>query len=156
MKRASFYLTSLIFLSIALITNSCDRKERGCTDPDSLTYDEFAEKNDGSCRYEGYAVIWYGEEASAGLTADGATALTFYLNDEVIGSSAASVYWASQPDCGDDGTVSVTQDMGKDKVKNYTLSVKDQEGFEYWNADLTFEGNSCLALELTWSTRKKK
>lgn len=112
--------------------------------------------DDGSCRYEGYAVIWYGQEASAGLAADGATALTFYLDEEVVGSSAASVYWASEPDCGEDGTISVTQDLGRDKTKTYTLSVKDQDGFEYWKAPMTFEGNSCLALELTWSSRKKK
>lgn len=156
MKKSTVYLTSLLFVFVAFITDSCDRKVKGCTDPDSINYDELAEKDDGSCRYEGYAVIWYGEEASAGLVADGATALTFYLNDEVIGSSAASVYWASEPDCGEESTVSVTEDLGRDKRKTYTLSVRDQDNFEYWKTDITFEGNSCLALELTWSSRKKK
>ncbi len=155
MKKGTVYLAGLLFISVFL-TGSCDRKIKGCTDPDSINFDELAEKNDGSCRYEGYAVIWYNANASKGLTADGATALTFYLDGKVIGSSAASVYWASEPDCGADGTISVTQDLGKDKTKTYTLSVRDQDGFEYWNADLTFEGNSCLALELTWSSRKKK
>ncbi|HEX2968350.1 MAG TPA: hypothetical protein VHO46_04530 [Bacteroidales bacterium] len=156
MKRSSFYLISLSILSLTLLTGSCDKKVKGCTDPDSINYDNLAEKNDGSCRYEGYGVIWYGEEASAGLTADGATALTYYLDGEVVGSSAASVYRTSEPGCGDDATVSVTQDLGKSKIRTYTLSVKDQTGFEYWNTDMTFEANSCLALELTWSSRKKK
>jgi hypothetical protein len=156
MKRATVYLTSLLLISIALITDSCDKKVKGCTDPNSLNYDELAEKDDGSCRYEGYAVIWYGQQASAGLIDDGAVALTFYLDGEVIGSSNAGVYWASEPDCGDDGTISVTQDLGRDKRKTYTLSVEDQEGFEYWNTNMTFEGNTCLVLELTWSSRKKK
>jgi hypothetical protein len=154
MMKRTVFLTSLFLLSF--ITSNCDKKVRGCTDPDSVNYDKLAEKNDGSCRYEGYAVIWYGSKASQGLTADGATALTFYLNGEVVGSSAASVYWASQPKCGDDGTISVTQDLGKSKTKTYSLSVKDQDGFEYWKTDMTFEGNSCMALELTWSSRKKK
>jgi hypothetical protein len=154
MKRATVYLTGLLLISF--ITGNCDRKVKGCTDPDSVNYDKLAEKNDGSCRYEGYAVVWYGSQASKGLTDDGASALTFYINGEVVGSSAASVYWASEPNCGDNGTISITQDLGKNKTKTYSLSVKDQSGFEYWKTDLTFEGNSCLALELTWSSRKKK
>lgn len=156
MKRATVFLTSLLFISIALITDSCDKKIRGCTDPDSINYDELAEKDDNSCEYEGYAVVWYGKETSAGLTADGATALTFYLNGDVVGSSAATVYWASEPECGENGTISITEDLGRNKEKTYTLSVKDQDGFEYWKADMTFIGNSCLALELTWESRKKK
>lgn len=156
MKVSKISLSSLFLLSVLFVTGSCDKKIKGCTDPDSLNYDEQAEIDDGSCRYEGYAVIWYGEEASAGLTSDGATALTFYLNGEVVGSTAASVYWASEPDCGDDGTISVTQDLGKNKTKTYTLSVRDQDDFEYWKTDITLEGNSCLALELTWASRKKK
>lgn len=156
MKTSTFYLASLLLISVAFITDSCDKKIKGCTDPDSVTYDEQAEKDDGSCRYEGYAVIWYGQKASAGLVADGATALTFYINNEVVGSSAASVYWASEPDCGDNGTISITQDLGREKTKKYTLTVKDQDNFEYWKTDITFEGNACLALELTWSSRKKK
>lgn len=156
MKRPTVFLTGLLFISVALFTDSCDKKVKGCTDPDSVTYDKLAEKDDGSCRYKGQLVVWYGQAASAGLTADGATALTFYLNGEVIGSSAATVYWAKEPACGENGSVSVTEDMGKSKTKDYTLSVKDQDAFEYWNTKVTLEGNSCLALELTWSSRKKK
>jgi hypothetical protein len=155
MKGVTF-LTTLILLSVALVTDSCDSKAKGCTDPDSVNYDELAEKNDGSCRYEGYAVIWYGEAASAGLVEDGATALTFYVDGDVVGSSAASVYWAESPDCGDNGSITVTQDLGDRRTRTYTLSVKDQDGFEYWNASLPFEANSCLVLELTWSDRKRK
>jgi hypothetical protein len=157
MKKGMTFLFSLVLMSTVLVMDSCKKDRiRGCTDPDSTNYDEFANKDDGSCRYEGFAVIWYDEAASAGLTEDGATALTFYLNEEVIGSSAASVFWAAAPDCGDNGSISITEDMGKDKTKNYTLSVKDQDGFEYWTTTLTLQGNICLALELTWDSRKKK
>ena len=87
---------------------------------------------------------------------DGATALTFYLNGEVIGSSAASVFWPKAPNCGDDGSITVTEDLGKNKTQAFTLIVKDQDNFEYWNTKITIEGNSCLALKLNWTSRKKK
>ena len=156
MKKAVFFLGSFIFIIGLILIGSCDNKVRGCTDPDSINFNEVAEKNDGSCLYEGDAVFWYDEGASTGLTNDGATALTFYLDGEVIGSSATSVFWASAPDCRENSSISVTVDMGSDKSRNYTLSVKDQDNFEYWNTTLPFEANTCMAIELTWETRKKK
>ncbi|HEX2919702.1 MAG TPA: hypothetical protein VHO50_00915 [Bacteroidales bacterium] len=154
MKKLTFFTG--LFLAVALISNSCSKKDRGCTDPDSVNYDKFAEKDDGSCRYEGYAVIWYERDTSEGLIADGATALKFYLDDQLIGSSAAGTFWADQPDCGDNGSVSVTKDLGKEKKKKFTLSVRDQVNFEYWNTPIDMEGNTCLSIELTWGSRKKK
>lgn len=157
MKSVIKILSGILFLAcVMLFMHSCDRKVRGCTDPDSINFDELAEKDDGSCEYEGEAVIWYNKATSIGLVDDGATALTFYVNGEIVGSTAASVYWAAEPDCGDNGTVTVTQSLGHSKVKTFTLSVKDQDGFEYWNVKVDFEGNTCLALELTWQMRKKK
>ena len=135
---------------------SCERKVRGCTDPDSITFDELAEKDDGSCLYEGRAVIWYNETASAGLEADGATALTFYVDGDVVGSSATSVFWPNEPFCGDDASITVTEDLGHSKRRTFELSVVDQDGFEYWNVDLEFQANTCLIMELAWDKRKKK
>lgn len=146
----------LFYACIILSMHSCDSKVKGCTDPDSINFDELAEKNDGSCEYESDAVIWYNKATSEGLIKDGATALTFYIDGEVVGSSAASVYWTGEPDCGDNGTISVTEYLGHDKVKSFILSVKDQDDFEYWNVEVDFEANTCMAIELTWSMRRKK
>lgn len=157
MKSKAAFLIGMILISTSLVWDSCkDKRVKGCTDPDSVTFDKLAERDDGSCRYEGQAVIWYDQTASNGLVNDGATALTFYLNGEVIGSSAASVFWAKAPDCGTDGSITVTEDLGKNKSQSFTLSVKDQDSFEYWNTKITIEGNSCLALKLNWTSRKKK
>jgi hypothetical protein len=156
MKRSAV-LVSILLIGSFLSMDSCkDNRVRGCTDPDSYTFDPLAERNDGSCLYEGHAVFWYDAVASAGLTADGAKALTFYLNGDVIGSSATTVYWTGAPDCGDNGSVSVTQDLGSSKKRTFTLSVRDQDNYEYWKTPVDFEANSCLALKLTWQARKKK
>jgi hypothetical protein len=157
MKTGVLFLFGMLMMSGVIVMDSCKKdKVRGCTDPDSINYDALAEKNDGSCQYEGYAVIWYNQSASEGLVKDGASALTFYLNGEVVGSSAATVYWTSAPDCGANGSVSVTQSLGRNKTGSFNLTVKDQTNFEYWNTTLNMEANTCLALELQWTTSKKK
>jgi hypothetical protein len=49
MKKSFIFF--LMTLAVSLSFQSC--KEKGCTDPLSVTYDEDAEKDDGSCEYGG-------------------------------------------------------------------------------------------------------
>jgi hypothetical protein len=155
-KVISLFLCLSLIGSLSFI-NSCkkDNKIKGCTDKDSKTYDPTAQEDNGSCLYEGSVVIWYDQAASAGLIADSATALTFYVNGEIVGSTATSVYWTEAPNCGDNASITVTEDLGKVKTHAYSFSAKDQTGFEYWTATLNFDANTCTQFQLLWSARKK-
>ncbi|MFT5253171.1 MAG: hypothetical protein ACI87N_002200 [Flavobacteriales bacterium] len=148
MSKWNFILVALT-LSAAVLTTGCS-KEQGCIDPDSNSFSASAEEDDGSCTYEGRSVFWYGQVASEGLLADEATNLTFYVDNQVVGSTAASVYWTASPDCGDNASITVTKDLGGVKTQSYSFSVKDQTGFQYWSGTLNFNANTCTETELTW------
>jgi hypothetical protein len=158
MKKLIVFLIFISVIAGIALTDSCkkDTRIRGCVDKDAKNYNSSAQVDDGSCTYEGYMIVWYDSTASAGLIKDGATALTFTLDGQVIGSSATSVFWTAAPDCGQNGSITVTEQLGHAKSQTFTLSVKDQTGFEYWNAQPIIKANTCLMFELTWSKRKKK
>ena len=140
-------LINLAVLTLAVLTfGSC--KKEGCTDVDATNYNASAKKDDNSCNYEGSVVLWYGPEASQYFLNDDAVTLTFYVDNKIVGSSAASVYWTGKPSCGDNGSITITKDLSNTKSMSYTYSIIDQTGFEYWSGVLNFTANTCLAVEL--------
>ncbi len=147
MKSFKFLTIGLLFSGASLFT-SC--KKEGCTDSSSKNFNADAKKDDGTCKYEGQVVLWYGKATSTNLQDDGAITLTYYVDGKVVGSSATSVYWLSRPECGQNGSITITKDLGEVKNKSYTYSVKDQTGFEYWTGVANFTANTCESTELTW------
>lgn len=136
-------------LLLATITfSSCSKK--GCVDVSAENYCDECKKDDGTCTYKGEVVFWYNKATSDSLTADAATALTYYVDGQIVGSSATSVYWISAPTCGQGGSITVSKDLGTVKNKTYTYSIKDQTGFEYWNGTINFTGGNCLTQQLAW------
>ena len=138
-------ILGLLVLGTTVMT-SC--KKEGCTDPDSTTYNADAKKDDGTCNFQGEVVFWYGQDASDFLVNDGATTLTFYVDGEIVGSTATSVYWTASPTCGSNASITVTKNLGGLKTQSYSYRVEDQTGWEYYNGTLNFNANSCFAVEL--------
>lgn len=152
MKRITLFLISIIVLSVLVFTGCA--KEEGCTDPDSINYSATAEVDDGSCEYEGSVVFWYDEATAVWLVDDWATALYFYVDNQLVGTQAASVYWISSPSCGANGSVTCTKYLGSYKTQSYTYRVIDQSGWEYWSGILNFNANSCSKVRLIGGKKK--
>lgn len=145
MKTVKF---SAILMMALLAFASC--KKEGCTDGNATNFDEDAKKDDGTCTYEGQAVLWYGQETSEAMVSDWISSLTFYVDGKVVGSSASNVYFTGAPDCGAEASVTVTKDLGLTKGKSYEYSVIDDWGDMIWSGILNFEANTCMKLELTY------
>lgn len=143
-----FGLALLAMGTMSVVFTSCS-KVQGCMDADADNYDALAEEDDNSCVYSGSVVFWYGESAAEFLINDGATALTYYVDGQIVGSTSASVFWTGAPDCGQDASLTVTKDLGNAKNKSYTYSIEDQTGLEYWSGVANFTANTCVATELT-------
>lgn len=145
MRKLKFFSILILLISGLTLTN-CGKK--GCTDGDAKNFCDKCKRDDGTCTFEGSIVFWYNQSTSSFLIGDGATSLTYYVNGAVVGSSATSVYYGSAPNCGQNASITVTKDLGKDKSKSYTYSVKDQTGFEYYTGTVTFKANTCTSYEL--------
>lgn len=147
MKSKSLVLAILFIGAIAF--SSC-KKEQGCMDIDAVNYSGTAEEDDGSCTFEGGVVFYYDKATSDSLQTDGATSITIKVDGSVIGSYATSVYFDGTPDCETASIVKVTKDLGTVKTKDFTYSVTDNTGFEYWAGTVTFDANTCTSTKLTW------
>jgi hypothetical protein len=142
-------LMPFLLLIFIATTTSCGKVE-GCTEPNAKNFSADAEEDDGSCTYEGEIVFWYAESVSNELAIDGITALAYYVGGDLVGSSAASIYYTSSPDCGNNGTITVTKDLGSSKSKQYAFKVEDSEDGEViWEGTLTFNANTCTTVQLT-------
>ena len=134
-------------LTFTLLLINCSKK--GCTDPDSIHYDERARKDDGNCEYEGAIVFWYGNEVSEFLLHNNVDSLYFLMNEELIGSINTSTYRTSAPNCDDFfNAVKATKRLGEVKTLGFDLSVQSEDSIVIWNTSLDINGNSCSTLEL--------
>ena len=141
-------LKSILFFSLCCIVLAGCSVD-GCTDANATNYDPAADNFDGSCEYEGEVVFWYGEATSQALLAIYSNSLSFYVDGQIQGSTAASQYWTAAPDCGQNGSVTITKDLGNSTALASTYEVIDDYGDLWWSGVINFEANTCTSIELT-------
>ena len=149
MKTKILSIATIVLLAITI--SSCAKKQ-GCTDVDAINYDAVAEETDNSCTYSRDVTFWMDQATTDNFDADGITALTYYLDGNVVGSSGTNVYFASEPSCGANGTLSITKSLGTEKTKTFALVVKDQDDYEVYTYSLTLAGASsgCFKVKVNY------
>ncbi|MEY4330584.1 MAG: hypothetical protein RL609_1332 [Bacteroidota bacterium] len=125
MKKTSFFLVALGAILMLTTMSSCNKDTSG-----KVTF-------------------WYGQGVALYASTVGATSFTFYLNNEVIGSSAADVYSVNTPDCGDGGAVTESVDLEGDDSASISYKVVDQDGTTWWEGSVKIEDGGCLNQQLT-------
>lgn len=144
--KTSRKLAFTAIISATAILSGC--KQEGCTNPDAVNYSSEADTDDGSCTYEGEIVFWYGQAASELVVDYAGKSLIFYVDGQLVGSTAAAVYWNSAPDCGQNGTITVTKDLGSSTTRAATYEVWDEDGYMWWEGVVNFDANTCASYEL--------
>ena len=153
MKKQPFSLLGLSIPTLLLVflmttTTSC-KKVEGCTDTSASNYDSLAEEDDGSCTFQGEVVFWYTQSVSETLVDYGISSMGYYVGGVLEVYSASSVYYLSEPSCGDSGTITVARDLGTSKTKQYVFKVEDRTDKEIlWQGIVTFEANTCVTHQL--------
>jgi len=109
-----------------------------CADCGSRTTSECSEEVDG------YLGVWTALTTFPCATAE----IDVYVNDDYIGTIDS--YFSTEPDCGDDGVVTVGLSEG-----THTLYAECNEGTTYWGpGTIEIEDNTCTLIELTYSPKK--
>jgi len=136
----------LLLTSISFV--SC--KKEGCTDVDAINYDDSANRDDGTCNFEGELVFWFDGTTAANLVQDDISSLTYYVDNKLVGSTSSNVYWNSSPSCGANGSITVSKSLGNVKNKSYEYEVRDQDGLVVWTGYENFTAGICTKLELQY------
>jgi hypothetical protein len=124
MKKVSFFFVALGAILMTTTLSSCNKDTSG-----KVTF-------------------WYGQGVALLANSVGVTSFTFYLNNEVIGSSAADVYSVNTPDCGNGGAVTKSVDLEGDDSATLNYKVVDEDGDTWWEGTVKIEDGGCVNQQL--------
>lgn len=144
MKKMTF------FLAFALIAGFISCKKEGCTDENAENFVEKANKDNGSCIYNAEIIFWYDANTAISLDSAGIDSLRVYIDSIKMVTIPASNYSILEPDCGDNGTLSFSRNMGNTPSENALYHINDQNGITLWNGTIDYIGGDCNKKELIY------
>ena len=148
MKKSIQPLSIILIFTTFLLSVGCAKK--GCLDPDASNYDSEAEKDNGTCTFDGSIVFWFDLATSDSLYYSGSDYLNYFVDGELIGTDSVQYYWNSAPYCSQQYSMTANKSLGSDKVKSFDYSVVDDLGYEVWAGTVEFDANQCWAYKLIW------
>jgi hypothetical protein len=147
--KNKYYLPAVLLLLGGLTMNSC--KKEGCMDDKAKNFDSEAKKDDGSCKFEGEIVTWWGKAVSEAAQEGYVEKINVYLDGSLVHSESVTKYWTGAPSCGQSGSYSKKFDLGTNKSKSVSykgeLVFDDGSKETYWSGSITANANTCTALE---------
>jgi hypothetical protein len=138
-------MSKLLILSLFilfLLSIAC--KKQGCTDSLSKNYNSEANKDNGTCEYDGNCVFWFMPNNSLQLA--NCTYVKIYVDNVFIGGMATSSNYLSVPGCNEGGVTYYT-DMGKNETKTISYKITNASNTfaepEVYSGTLKINGGVC-------------
>jgi len=78
----------------------------------------------------------------------GVTELSFYVDNDLVGTRSIADFYTVQPNCGDAGSVTLVKSLGDKKSRNFLFSIEDQNNFLLDEGLLGIRDNECTAYRL--------
>ena len=103
-------MKKLIFILALLPFVAC--KQEGCIDPSAINYSSEAEKDDGTCTYNGRAVCWFTSVTATNCVNASIPAIDFYIDGVQQGSVSVTQFSTVQAECGGSEGITAVLDLG--------------------------------------------
>ncbi len=140
-----FKISYLLFASLLLINSLGCKKNKGCTDKDATNFNSQVTEDDGSCNYVSYIVFWYNQTTANDLISAGYSNLKCVVDGAGSSLSPSSIHFNAAPNCGQTGSITMTEQMGNVKSKNVSYSITDgASGTVIWQGTTSINANDCI------------
>ena len=136
----------LLLIPAAFVLHSCNK---GCNDENAANYSA-DDKGTKDCTYEATLTLHYDQAQSIAWDQAGVTGLRVYVGNVELSGSPYDVntYWVTPPTCNDNGTISVTKNLGSNTTGEFTWEVKDQNDAVLKSGNWSTTGGSCDVVEV--------
>lgn len=129
----------------------------GCTDPTALNYSASATCDNGSCSYESDVVFYLDLAGALYFDALGVNFLDIYVEGDYVGTLQANLGFTYIPACypQDPDAVHFTLAWNDATVETFTWTVRDEDGYLWYEGTEAVVPNDCTQMELTWKKIKE-
>lgn len=152
MKTKNILLTAIALLGLA-VTSCKKEKVKGCTTSSATNFNSSAQEDDGSCAYNGKATFWIDSNSVENFLVQGIDKIKIHVSTSVAGTYdfGTPIPLSAPSSCGESGYVSISLDMGGDKITNgavYTINNGSNDTI-ISASTTTLEAGVCKSIHIT-------
>lgn len=141
----------LFLVALTLVGALFSCKKEGCTEPFAVNYSDDAEKDDGSCVFEGRVMVWFNSVTATDLVNASIPNVDIVIDGVMEGSIGMTQFSVGEPACGSGDGFLAYVDMETLGTKTYSYVIYKggtTEIVQSGNVGVT--ANNCQWIELIY------